>query len=134
MQTRARLSFKRRPPTRQHRRSAGEDTKASAITLSPCEPDKPEENGDEDSVLDSPTRGAERGLSADQEEAEDRDCDKTGEEDSGGAPQEEQKTERAESLETLEEGEQTSERGAMEQIDGDDETEEGQEELAQEEH
>lgn len=80
-------------------------------------------------VLDSPTEGAERGLRADQEEAEDRDCDKTEEEDSGGAPQE-----RAESVEMLEEEEQTSECGALEQIDAADEIEEGQEELAQEEH
>lgn len=48
-QTRARLSFKRRLPTRQHRRSAGEDEGSS-----PCELNSPIENGDEEAVLKSP--------------------------------------------------------------------------------
>ncbi|XP_008307298.1 capZ-interacting protein isoform X1 [Cynoglossus semilaevis] len=47
--TRARLSFKRRLPTRQHRRSAGEDEGSS-----PCELNSPIENGDEEAVLKSP--------------------------------------------------------------------------------
>lgn len=129
--TRARLSFKRRPPTRQHRRSTGEDA-----TLSPCELDKPQENGDEDQVFDSPAEGGERGLSANPEEAEGRDCDNTGGEgakdDSSGDLQEEPKAEAAPSLETLPEEEQTSECGPAEPADGADVTEEGQEK--EEEH
>lgn len=131
-QTRARLSFKRRPPTRQHRRSTGEDA-----TLSPCELDKPQENGDEDQVFDSPAEGGERGgLSANPEEAEGRDCDSTEGEgatgDSSGDLQEERKAEAAPSLETLPEEEQTSECGPAEPAGGADVTEEGQEK--EEEH
>ncbi|XP_054650794.1 capZ-interacting protein [Dunckerocampus dactyliophorus] len=44
--TRARLSFKRRPPTRQHRRSAGEEAGLLGSNLSPCELQPPEANGD----------------------------------------------------------------------------------------
>nr|XP_057935092.1 capZ-interacting protein isoform X2 [Doryrhamphus excisus] len=43
--TRARLSFKRRPPTRQHRRSAGEEAGLLGSDLSPCELQPPEANG-----------------------------------------------------------------------------------------
>ncbi|XP_029963793.1 capZ-interacting protein [Salarias fasciatus] len=46
--TRARLSFKRRPPTRQHRRSAGEEAGAFGGGLSQSELCSPEENGDKD--------------------------------------------------------------------------------------
>ncbi|KAM4743498.1 capZ-interacting protein isoform 2-T3 [Anableps anableps] len=49
--TRARLSFKRRPPTRQHRRSAGEEAGGAVSDLSPCELDAPKENGDKDQVF-----------------------------------------------------------------------------------
>lgn len=56
-QSRARLSFKRRPPTRQHRRSAGEEAGASGTSPSPCEPDGPTENGDEAQVFDNPAQG-----------------------------------------------------------------------------
>lgn len=128
-QTRARLSFKRRPPTRQHRKSAGDDA-----AVSPCELDKPQENGVEDQVFD----GGESGLSADPEEAEDRDCDNTeGEGAKDGSSvdlQEEQKAERAQNLETLEEEEQTSESGPAEPADGADVTEEGHKEEEEEEN
>lgn len=130
-QTRARLSFKRRPPTRQHRRSAGDDA-----AVSPCELDKPQENGVEDQVFE----GGERGLSTNPNDAEVRDCDDMeggGAKDAGGGGggdlQEEQKAERALNLETLEEEEQTSECSPAKPADGADVTEEGQEEEEQEE-
>lgn len=137
-QTRARLSFKRRPPTRQHRRSAGEETEALAIALSPCVLDGPKENGDKDQVFDSPAEEAECGQPASLKEAEekDRDCEKTegevakGDPDNRRDPEEEQEAEQAQSLETLEEEQQPSEPRPAEQIDGDVKSEEGQEEIA----
>lgn len=69
----------------------------------------------------------ERGLSANPEEAEGRDCDSS---EGQGAKnlQEEQKAERGLNLETLEEEEQqTSECGPAEPADGADVPEEGQE-------
>ncbi|XP_036005872.1 capZ-interacting protein isoform X2 [Fundulus heteroclitus] len=59
--TRARLSFKRRPPTRQHRRSAGEEAGGAASELSPCELDVRRENGDKDQVFADLTEEAESG-------------------------------------------------------------------------
>lgn len=58
---RARLSFKRRPPTRQHRRSkgSGDEGGASWSSLSPCELHSPQENGDEE-VFESPGQEPER--------------------------------------------------------------------------
>lgn len=75
--TRARLSFKRRPPTRQHRRSAGEEDAAS---LSPRELSSPNENGLGDQVFDSPAPPEEDTVGpapAAQEDVpeRDRDCD-----------------------------------------------------------
>ncbi|KAM3874767.1 capZ-interacting protein [Diretmus argenteus] len=81
--TRARLSFKRRPPTRQHRRSAGEEAGASGSSLSPCELYSPKENGDGEPVFDSPAEEAEHGPPAAEDPAEDpaddrdSDCEKT---------------------------------------------------------
>ncbi|KAM6972879.1 capZ-interacting protein [Aplochiton taeniatus] len=59
---RARLSFKRRPPTRQHRRSrgSGDEGGASGSSLSPCELHSPQENGGEE-VFESPGQEAQRG-------------------------------------------------------------------------
>lgn len=131
-QTRARLSFKRRPPTRQHRRSAGEEA------LSPCELYSPNGNGDTDQVLDSPAEEAEYG----QKEAEekDRDCENTEDEvlksDQGRRrdPEGEQEAEQPRSSETLEEKQQPSEPCPAKQIGGDVETEDGQEAMGQQEH
>lgn len=70
------MSFKRRPPTRQHRRSAGEETEASGSSPSP------KENGDEHGDLG--------GVKEDEDE--DRDCEKAEEEErrtSEGAQREE---------------------------------------------
>ncbi|XP_030255345.1 capZ-interacting protein [Sparus aurata] len=130
--TRARLSFKRRPPTRQHRRSAGEEA------LSPCELYSPNGNGDTDQVLDSPAEEAEYG----QKEAEekDRDCENTEDEvlksDQGRRrdPEGEQKAEQPRSSETLEEKQQPSEPCPAKQTGGDVETEDGQEAMGQQEH
>lgn len=99
--------------------------------MSPCELDKPQENGVEDQDFE----GGEHGLSTNPNEAEVRDCDHTeggGAKDGGGDLQEEQKAERALNLETLEEEEQTSECSPAEPADGADVTEEGQEEEEEE--
>ncbi|XP_073347042.1 capZ-interacting protein [Pagrus major] len=118
--TRARLSFKRRPPTRQHRRSAGEEA------LSPCELYSPKENGDTDQVLDSPAEDAEYGQK--EAEGKDRDCENTEDDvfkcdqDKRRDPEEDQEAEQPHSSETAK------------QIEGDAETEEGQEEMGQGEH
>ncbi|KAM9359389.1 capZ-interacting protein isoform 2-T2 [Symphorus nematophorus] len=134
--TRARLSFKRRPPTRQHRRSAGEEAGTFGGALSPCELYSPKENGDEDQVFNSPTEEAEHGQPASLREAEekDRDCEKTEDEVAKSDRrdlEEEQEAEQAQSLEALEE--EPSELCPAKQIEGDAETEEEQE-MAQEEH
>lgn len=103
--TRARLSFKRRPPTRQHRRSAGEEGGAFSAALSPCEPYSTKDNGDTDQVF-------EYGQPASLKEAEekDRDCEKTedgvAECDHRGDPGAEQEAEPAQNLEALEEQQQ----------------------------
>ncbi|XP_061576419.1 capZ-interacting protein isoform X2 [Cololabis saira] len=73
--TRARLSFKRRPPTRQHRRSAGEEVAAASGDLSPSELDVPKENGDKDQVFNNLTEEAECGNLATLKEAENTDED-----------------------------------------------------------
>lgn len=135
-QTRVRLSFKRRPPTRQHRRSAGEEkTGALEIALSPCELDGPEENGDKDQLFDSPEEEVKCGLPAGlkETEAKDMDCEKTEDEvakdeaDDKRDLEEEQEAEQAQSLETLEEDQQPSEPQPANQT-------EEQEEMAQVEH
>ncbi|XP_049928524.1 LOW QUALITY PROTEIN: capZ-interacting protein [Epinephelus moara] len=126
--TRARLSFKRRPPTRQHRRSAGEEAGAFGSALSPCELNSPKENGDMDQVF-------EYGQSASLKEADerDRDCENTEDEvaksdpDDRGDPEEEQDAEQAQNLEALEEEQQPSESCPAK------ETEE-EEEMPQEKH
>lgn len=96
--------------------------------MSPCELDKPQLNGVEDHVVE----GGEREVS------DGRDCDDTegeGTKDgSSGDHREEQKTEGALNLETLEEEEQTSECGPAEPADGADVTEEGQEKAGEEEN
>lgn len=138
-QTRARLSFKRRPPTRQHRRSAGEEAGAFGSSLSPCDLCSPKENGNRDQVFDSPTEEDEsRELGSLKEgEDKDRDCENTEDKvaksdpDDEGDPQEEQTSEQARVLEAGEEEQPPSEPLAAEQIEGDVKTEEGQEEMAQ---
>lgn len=139
-QTRARLSFKRRPPTRQHRRSTGEEERASAVALPPCELCGPKENGDRDQVFDSPTDKAERRQPASLDEAEDkdRDCEKAEDEVAKNDPDNrrnmlgDQETEQAQSLETLEEEQQPSDPCLTKLIESDVKTEEGQEHMAQE--
>ncbi|XP_056139732.1 capZ-interacting protein [Lampris incognitus] len=77
--TRARLSFKRRLPTRQHRRSGGDFGRS----LSPCELHSPSENSHEDGVFDDPEEECERGSSPTdaatlrEPEETDLDCAKT---------------------------------------------------------
>lgn len=132
--TRARLSFKRRPPTRQHRRSAGEEAGAFKSGLSLCELHSPKENGDRDLVLDSPEEEAEYGQLTSLKEAEekDRDCEKTEKEvakndpDDREDPEEEQAAEQAQ---TLEQEQQPLEPCPAEQTEGDFEKEEEQEEM-----
>ncbi|XP_028276011.1 capZ-interacting protein isoform X2 [Parambassis ranga] len=127
--TRARLSFKRRPPTRQHRRSAGEEAGAFGSSLSPCELYSPKENGDKDRVLDSPTEEAENeqlgGLKKD--ENKDEDCDKTedtkvAQSDPDNREDPEEEGERGPGAEALEEDPEPSEPADVQ-------GEEGQEEL-----
>lgn len=72
-QTRARLSFKRRLPTRQHRRSAGEEAEGFGSGLFPCELCSPKENGVKNQVLDSPSEEAECSLK--QAENKEGDCE-----------------------------------------------------------
>ncbi|XP_040903036.1 capZ-interacting protein isoform X2 [Toxotes jaculatrix] len=140
--TRARLSFKRRPPTRQHRRSAGEEAGAFGSGASTCELYSPNENGDKDQVFDSPAEEAECGQLGSLKEAEDKDadCDKTEDQvaksdpDNKGDPEEEQEAECAQSSEALEDEPQLSEPCPAEQIEGNVKTEEGHEERPQEAH
>lgn len=141
-QTRARLSFKRRPPTRQHRRSAGEEAGALGSSLSPCELHSPKENGNQDQGIDNPAEEDEYGKLGSLKEAEDKDtdCEKTEDKlarsdpDDKGDPETEQTSEQAQSLEGLEEEQQPSEPCPAEQIESDVKTEEGQEEMTQEAH
>ncbi|KAM6932843.1 capZ-interacting protein isoform 2-T2 [Lycodopsis pacificus] len=131
--TRARLSFKRRPPTRQHRRSTGEEAGASGSDLSPCELYRQKENGDTDQVF-------EYGQPASLKEAEEKDgdCEITedgvaeSDPDDGGDPGPEQEAERAQNLEALEEERQPSEPCPAEQIEGHVKTKE--EDMPLEEH
>ncbi|KAL1260433.1 hypothetical protein QQF64_008260 [Cirrhinus molitorella] len=53
--SRARLSFKRRLPTRQHRKSACEETKWNEGNDSLCEPDSQQQNGDEGELFGGPS-------------------------------------------------------------------------------
>ncbi len=55
-QSRARLSFKRRLPTRQHRKSACEEAKWNEGNDSPCEPDSHQQNGDEGELIGGPSQ------------------------------------------------------------------------------
>ncbi|XP_071352552.1 capZ-interacting protein isoform X2 [Trachinotus anak] len=114
--TRVRLSFKRRPPTRQHRRSAGEEAGAFGSGLSTCELHSPKENGDKDQVFDSPAEEAECGQLGSLKDGEDRDCGETEDKvaksdpDIKGDPKDEQEAEQAQSSEgSSEEEQQTSE-------------------------
>lgn len=131
-QTRARLSFKRRPPTRQHRRSAGEEDHAFALALSPCELFRPTENGEGEPVLG---RLAEE-ASVLEAEKKDRDCAQTQEEVVKADPdnrrdlEEEREEEQAQNLTTIEE-EQVSEPSPTKETPG---IENGQEEMVEEEH
>uniref|UniRef100_UPI0037E86254 capZ-interacting protein n=1 Tax=Semicossyphus pulcher TaxID=241346 RepID=UPI0037E86254 len=132
--TRARLSFKRRPPTRQHRRSAGEESGAFGSALSPCELNSPKENG-EDQVFYSPAEEDEYRQPVSLKEADgDRDCEKVEDEvaksdpnDRGGLAEHE--TTQAQTCEPLEEEEQPSEPCTAKQIEGDAKTEEEHEEM-----
>ncbi|XP_043115799.1 capZ-interacting protein [Puntigrus tetrazona] len=54
--SRARLSFKRRLPTRQHRKSACEEAKWNEGNVSPCEPDNHQQNGDEGELIRGPSQ------------------------------------------------------------------------------
>ncbi|XP_053176845.1 capZ-interacting protein isoform X1 [Scomber japonicus] len=122
--TRARLSFKRRPPTRQHRRSAGEEAGAFGSGLSPSELYSPKENGDEDLVLDSPAEEAEHG----QAEVRDRDCEK--EDVAKDDPDNrEDLEEQAAEAQALTSERQPSEPCPAEQTEGDFQREENQEEM-----
>lgn len=131
-QTRARLSFKRRPPTRQHRRSAGEE-RASGNALSPCELYSPKENGDTDQVFDY---GQLENLK--EAEEKDRDCEKPEDEvasdpDDSGDSEKEQEAQQAQNFEALEEEQQPSEPCTAQQMEGNVETN-GKEEMSRDEH
>ncbi|XP_033952589.1 capZ-interacting protein [Pseudochaenichthys georgianus] len=127
--TRARLSFKRRPPTRRHRRSTGEEIGVIGGAQSPCELYGPKVNGD---------HVVEHGQPASLNEAEekDKDCEQTEDEvaqsdpDCMGHPEEEQEAEQTQNVEVMEEEEQPSEPSTSMQIEGEVEMEE----MPQEEH
>ncbi|XP_034722951.1 LOW QUALITY PROTEIN: capZ-interacting protein [Etheostoma cragini] len=127
--TRARLSFKRRPPTRQHRRSAGEE-RASGSALSPCELYSPNENGDTVTVFDY--------GQLEEAEEKDRDWKETEDEvasdpDDSGDSEKEQEAQQAQNFEALEEEQQPSEPGAAGQMEGAVETK-GNEDMPRDEH
>ncbi|KAM7412739.1 hypothetical protein PAMA_020221 [Pampus argenteus] len=122
--TRARLSFKRRPPTRQHRRSAGEEAGAFGSRLSPCELHSPKENGDKEAVFNSPAEGQPASLK--EAEEKDMDCEKTEEEVAKNEAG--QAAERAQTGEDVEQEQQLLETCPAEQTDGDFQREEEQEE------
>nr|XP_015806802.2 capZ-interacting protein isoform X1 [Nothobranchius furzeri] len=113
--TRARLSFKRRPPTRQHRRAAGEEVEAANGQQPPCELDFPRENGDEEQ--------AESGHLGGLKEHREEDCEKMEAEETQSDPDErgdlEQEMEQVTPAEALKEDQQP-----LEQLEGEDETEE----------
>ncbi|XP_019742933.1 capZ-interacting protein isoform X2 [Hippocampus comes] len=72
--TRARLSFKRRPPTRQHRRSAGEEAPGLFGGIpSPCELHSPQTNGD--AILQCPDRVPRKEGKGDDDEEQQEDKD-----------------------------------------------------------
>ncbi|XP_060929211.1 capZ-interacting protein [Limanda limanda] len=126
--TRARLSFKRRPPTRQHRRSAGEEAGVlGGGGPPPCELNSPNEHGDREEVFHSPAEEDECGLPGSLEEDKDMDCEKTEDQvarrdpDNEGDPkeeQEEQEEQEARLAEALEEEQPPSELCPAEQIEG----------------
>ncbi|XP_056906180.1 capZ-interacting protein isoform X1 [Takifugu flavidus] len=128
--SRARLSFKRRPPTRPHRRSAGEEDGAFALALFPCELFRPTENGEAEQGLVSPAEEA-RILEAE----EDRDCAQTQDKVENADPddrrdlEEEREDEQTQNLKTIDE-EQVSEPSPTGGIGG---VEERREEKAEEE-
>ncbi|XP_029372948.1 capZ-interacting protein isoform X2 [Echeneis naucrates] len=121
--TRVRLSFKRRPPTRQHRRSAGEEPGALGST---CELHSPGENGDKDAVFDSPVEEAESREPGILKDAEDecRDSGETEDEaakpdpDITGEPEEQQEAEQGQSSKGTEVEGRPSEPCPAEQIHG----------------
>ncbi|CAJ1065145.1 capZ-interacting protein [Xyrichtys novacula] len=135
--TRARLSFKRRPPTRQHRRSAGEEAALFGSALSPCELNKPSENG-EDQVFNSPgEEDNHRQTASLQEVEENRDCEKVDKAAKGDLNVsrdlvEEYKSKQVQISETAEEEERPSEPYAAKQIESDVKTEEAQKEMEEE--
>lgn len=127
-QSRARLSFKRRPPTRQHRRSAGEED-GFALALSPCELYRPTENGEGEQALVSPAEDA----CVPEAEDKDEDCaqmqdevEKADEKDL----EEEQEEEQTQNLKNIDE-EQASEPSPTEGTGG---VEERQAEMVEGEH
>lgn len=113
-----------------------------ANALSSSELHSPNENGDKDQVFDSPAEEAECGQPSSVKEAGEkaRDCEKIEDEvaksdpDNRRDPEEEQEAEKAQSMETLEEEQQPAEAHPATQMEGDEKAEEGQEEMAQEEH
>lgn len=97
-QSRARLSFKRRPPTRQHRRSGGEED-GFALALSPCELYRPTENGEGEQAV-SPAADA----CIPEAEDKDKDCAQTQDEvEKADEKDLEQEEEQTQNLKTKEE-------------------------------
>lgn len=113
--TRARLSFKRRPPTRQHRRSAGDEASLVRGSLSPCELNSPTENGeDPDQVFNSPEEDdGHRQPACLLEAEEDRDSEKV-----DAVKNEPNEGDQTTQDETRERGEQSSEPYTASQIEG----------------
>uniref|UniRef100_A0A3P9MCB9 Zgc:153184 n=1 Tax=Oryzias latipes TaxID=8090 RepID=A0A3P9MCB9_ORYLA len=131
--TRARLSFKRRPPTRQHRRSTGDEVEAPLRDPSPSEL---KENRNEEqtfSVLTEEPESVHTGSERKTKNKEE-DCEKT---ETGTTPSDpdnrpdlDLEEEQVKSTEDLEEEQLSSE--SVEQIQVDVKTEERQEEALQE--
>ncbi|KAF7646463.1 hypothetical protein LDENG_00187770 [Lucifuga dentata] len=131
--TRARLSFKRRPPSRHHRRSAG----AFGSHLSQCELYSPKENGDRDNAAKEAESGQQASMKQaekeEEEEEEERDRVKTEEEDNMVDQEEDQAAEEAQTSEGLEE-KHLSDPHPAEPIEGNMKAEEDRQEVHEEAH
>ncbi|XP_067364916.1 capZ-interacting protein isoform X4 [Channa argus] len=133
--TRARLSFKRRLPTRQHRRSAVEEAGPLGSSLSSCELYSPKDDKDQDEVFERTPEEDECRQPGSLEEAEDTnmDCEKTEDKVTKSDPdnkvdvEEERALEQDQSSEPLE-----AEQQPLKQTEGDVTAEEKQEEMVEE--
>ncbi|KAJ0063961.1 hypothetical protein NL108_014494 [Boleophthalmus pectinirostris] len=112
--SRPRLSFKRRPPTRQHRRSTGEEPTSPGSSTSPCEQSQPNENGLGEQVPHSPAEEAAGGSGEKEEEVVEEKHEGDGDRDCSTIAEEEGKRDRPEEKAESEEKTGEEERGEEE--------------------